>query len=118
MNERIKKVLKESGLTQIKFAERIGISRTGLQKLISGENNPSEQTIQMICIKFCIDPVWLKNGEGEMKLPKPDDDNLVDRVMTGENEFAKNVMKAFAKLDDEEWEKLKALVDKLKKAGI
>ena len=66
MNTRIKKVLIDSKFTQVKFAEIIGISRTGLQKLISGENNPSEQTVRAICSGFGISRRWLETGEGEM----------------------------------------------------
>lgn len=66
MNTRIKKVLVDSKYTQVKFADKIGISRTGLQKLISGENNPSEQTIRAICSEFGISRRWLETGEGEM----------------------------------------------------
>ena len=66
MNTRIKKVLIDSKFTQVKFADTIGISRTGLQKLISGENNPSEQTVRAICSEFGISRRWLETGEGEM----------------------------------------------------
>lgn len=66
MNNRIKIVLVDSKYTQVKFAKEIGISRTGLQKLITGENNPSEQTIRAICSVFKINRRWLETGEGEM----------------------------------------------------
>ncbi|MGI6234473.1 MAG: hypothetical protein ACOYI6_04365 [Christensenellales bacterium] len=49
-----------------------------------------------------------------MYLPPDTDDELVDEIMAGENEFAKEVFRAFAKLGDEEWQLLKKLVDRIK----
>ena len=66
MNERIKHIRQTEKLTQIEFAEKIGISRVGLQKLESGENSPREQTVRVICSEFGISRRWLETGEGEM----------------------------------------------------
>jgi hypothetical protein len=48
-----------------------------------------------------------------MYLPPDTDDELVDEVMEGENEFAKKVFRAFAKLDDEGCQVIKRIVDEL-----
>lgn len=66
MNERIKHIRQTEKLTQIEFAEKIGISRVGLQKLESGENSPREQTVRVICSEFGISRRWLETGDGEM----------------------------------------------------
>ena len=52
LNTRIKKVRMKAELTQPAFGEVLGISKAAVQKLESGENNPSEQTIRAICEKF------------------------------------------------------------------
>ena len=105
-------------LTQTEFGEMLGLSRSEVANLEGGRVEPSPSVINLICMTFDIEPLWLKDGIGEMKKAPADDDELVDRVMAGENEFAKSVMKAFAKLGDEEWEKLRDLVEALKKAGV
>lgn len=68
MKERIKKVFDESGDTQEEIAKKIGISKSGVQKLVANKNNnnPSEQTIRAICEEFHISRRWLETGEGEM----------------------------------------------------
>lgn len=66
MKERIKIVYKDSKLNQADFAEKIGISRSGFQKIIHGDNGASEQTIRGICSEFGISRRWLETGEGEM----------------------------------------------------
>lgn len=118
LNERIKEARMSTGLSQVKFGARIGVGSSGMSKLESGENNPSDQTIKLICSEFGISRKWLETGEGEMKAPDPTAVQMVLRVMRGQNEYAKQVMAAFATLDDGEWEQLKELVDKLKKAGL
>ena len=120
INERIKAVRTsvQPKLSQTAFGERLGVSKDVIANLELGRVDPNPSIINLICMTFDIDPLWLKDGIGEMKKPPADDDELVDRVMAGENEYAKSVMKAFAKLSDEEWEKLRELVETLKKAGI
>lgn len=68
MKERIKKVFDESGNTQEEIARKIGISKSGVQKLVANKNNnnPSEQTVRAICDEFHISRKWLETGEGEM----------------------------------------------------
>jgi transcriptional regulator with XRE-family HTH domain len=105
-------------LSQTEFGEKLGMSRSEIANLEGGRVDPTPAVINLICMTFDIEPLWLKDGIGEMKKAPADDDELVDRIMAGENEFAKSVMKAFAKLDDSEWEKLRELVDALKKAGL
>ncbi len=118
MHERIKQVRAYTGLTQTKFAEKIGVKQNTIALLESGQRNPSTQLILSIVREFGISREWLETGEGEMKAPEPTAAQMVMRVMRGQNEYAQHVMAAFATLDDSEWEKLKELVDKLKKAGL
>ena len=65
--QRIKEVRKLAGLTQEKFAERIGIKRNSLCSIEIGTNNPSNQVILSICREFGVREDWLRHGEGEMR---------------------------------------------------
>lgn len=66
MNARIKEVRKALGLTQKEFAERIQIGNSSLSKIEKGINNPSKQTIALICKEFAVNQRWLEDGTGEM----------------------------------------------------
>lgn len=67
MNERISKILKNKNLSASKFADQIGVQRSGISHIISGRNKPSLDFIQKILTKFPdIDPDWLISGIGEM----------------------------------------------------
>ncbi len=117
INERVKKTRSEAGVSQQVFGKSVGISGPSIARIESGENNPSEQTLRLISSAYKVNYQWLKDGLGPMYLPPDTDDELVDEIMAGENEFAKNVFRSFAKLGDEEWELLKKMVETIKAMG-
>ena len=100
MQTRIKQVQKKSGLTQTEFAEKIGISRTALQKYFARANNPSVRTIKLICSEFNINREWLETGKGEMKVKKNENADFLSSIiknissMPGGNEFLAMVANA------------------------
>lgn len=111
MNERIKIVRKNNKLSQEEFGNRIGITKSSVSLLESGKNRPSEQTIKLICKEFDISYLWLTQGVGSME-ERTDYSTMarIDAIMTGENETAKKIFKAFAKLDEKEWELLTKII--------
>lgn len=116
MKDRVKKVRLDSGLNQSEFGKKISISRSAVWKIENGENAPSEQTIKLICKEFGISYLWLTEGIEPMK-ESLDSDSMarIDDIMTGENEFAKNLFREFAKLDASEWNLLEKLIKNLAK---
>jgi len=64
MKDRIKKVMDESGLSASKFADKIGVPRSGLSHVLSGRNKPSLDYVLKILNAFPeIDPYWLIKGQ-------------------------------------------------------
>ncbi|UZT82848.1 helix-turn-helix domain-containing protein [Caproicibacterium sp. BJN0003] len=116
MNERIKELRRALCLTQDEFAKRLGITGGGVSKLEKGTRNITEQMALSICREFNVSHAWLVDGVGDMFL---DDDMattaVFDRIMSGENETAKAVFKAFAKLDDSQWETLYKIIEEVRK---
>ena len=106
MNERIKSLRKELSLSQIEFSSKLEISRSALSKIESGENNPSDQTIKLICSEFGVRREWLLTGQEPMRLPPDEDDEIVDAVLAGEDEFIKAVIRGIAKTPGG-WEKMR-----------
>lgn len=64
MNERIKLIRKKLGMSQQDFGDRICITKSSVSCLESGRNNPSSQTIKLICHQFNINEDWLLHGTG------------------------------------------------------
>lgn len=114
LNEKIKKIREDAKLSQRAFAENVGISGAAIAHIESGVNNPSEQTLRLISTVFKVNYDWLAEGRGEPYLPPDTDDELVDEVMAGANEFAKKAFRAFARLSDADWQVIKRIVDELK----
>ena len=71
MKDRIREVREHFGLSMEKFGARIGIGKTSVSLLESGKNNPSLQTILLICYVFGISEKWLRTGEGPMLSSEP-----------------------------------------------
>lgn len=114
MKDRIKKLREKLKKTQVQFAEELKLSRSAVQKWESGETVPDSSSIAAIVAKYNVNEAWLRDGLGsdeDMLLTVVDESEWVERIMLGKNEFAKKLFIEFAKLDDEEWDLLKRLVD-------
>ena len=81
MNNRIKLVRKNEGLTLEKFGERLGITAPSCSNIEKGKTNPSDQTIRSICREFNVSEHWLRTGEGEM-YNAVDEDEEISNIMT------------------------------------
>ena len=67
MNERIKQIRRELGLTQQEFAERIGLKQNSIALIESGKRNISDQAVLSICREYGINEDWLRTGWGEKR---------------------------------------------------
>lgn len=72
MNGRIKEVRLLNHLTQESFAQKICIGKSALSRIESGVNNPSDQTIKLICSEFGVRREWLEHGEEPMLVEQAD----------------------------------------------
>ena len=105
MNERIKQIRKIFGLSQEAFGHRIEISKTSVSRLESGINNPSKQTIKLICREYGINEIWLRTGEGEMHSEISQEDRYsinLGKLTLEENQFVQNVINSLAESDPDE----------------
>ena len=68
MKDRLREIRKSMTpkLSQERFGELLGITRTAYAKYEAGLVIPSDTFIQLLCTKFNIDEHWLRTGEGEM----------------------------------------------------
>lgn len=116
MNQRFKQMRKELGLTQVELGKTIGVSGAAIARIEAGAYNPTEAAIKLICSTYHVNYLWLTQGEGPM-MEELDTDALVDKYMAGESEWAKSVMKSFAKLPDAEWIRFRDMIEQIKKEG-
>ncbi|MFA9375777.1 MAG: helix-turn-helix domain-containing protein [Lachnotalea sp.] len=109
-NERIKLLREHLDISQEKFGEYIGLSKSGISSIESGNRNVTEKHIKLVRTCFNVNEVWLRTGEGEMFNEMSEDDELalyVGKLAGSDNEFKKKAILALCKLPDEVWEVLK-----------
>ncbi len=66
VTERIKEIRKAMAVTQRVFASSLGISRSHVANLETGNTEPSEHLLLLMCEKFQLNLDWLKLGRGPM----------------------------------------------------
>lgn len=115
--ERIRFLRKDTlKMSQTAFGERLGVNRDVINNIENNRLSKPDQKLslyKLICSEFGINENWLLNGVGDMYADdKTEYDTLIDRVMTGQNEFAKNIFKTFALFDEADWEALQRMIEK------
>lgn len=113
VNERVKIIRKNAGLTMEKFGERLGVTKTAISLIESGKNNVTDANVKSICREFGVDYIWLTTGEGEMFI-ETDDDFMekIDRIMAGEDDARKNLFKFMLELSMEDIQAIDRIIDK------
>lgn len=107
INSRIAEIRKTLGLSMRAFAGKIGISSASINYLEKGINNPSEQTIKLICKEFNVDYFWLIEGKGEMftAIPETLIDELVDEYKL--DKYDKLIIQTYLEASDEQQKTIK-----------
>lgn len=101
MNNRIKAIRKHENLTQLAFAERLGVKQNTVALYEMGKSGISDSVIKSICREFHINEEWLRTGNGEMLDKKSDEvtQQLIDEY--GLDDFAATIIREYMKLDDD-----------------
>lgn len=114
MNDRIKELRKELGLSGEKFGERIGVKKAAISKIESGVVGLSDSNILAICREFNVNEDWLRYGTGEMFKDMTLDEEIIsfigDIQWDASSTFKKRFISAIAKLNDEEWKVLEKII--------
>ena len=67
IRDRIALLIKDSGLTNAEFAERIGTSNASISHVLNGRNKPSLPMITQILQEFTgVNPSYLLTGKGDL----------------------------------------------------
>lgn len=114
MNDRIKELRKAMNLSQEKFGELLGITKSGVSDIESGRRKVTDQHVIMLANNG-VNEEWLRTGKGSMFIPKSKDEEIAemfaDIQKAGEDSFRHRLVSALARLDDDGWDKLEELID-------
>lgn len=113
IGERIIYLRERFNLSQEDLGNLIGVSRFTISNYEAERRNVTERALKDICRVLNVSYDWLKEGTGDM-IDKTDDEliGLVDRILGDDiPDTAKSVFRAFAKLDNDDWELLGKIID-------
>ena len=119
MKDRLKEIVKKSGLTGEKFGERIGVSQSLMSMMCAGKTKPTDRTILSICREFGVDEIWLRTGEGEPYREITQEERIMKfatDTAKGSEEFKKRLLDMLTQLDEQDWKNLEAIYDKCHKS--
>lgn len=123
MNQRIAKIRDDAGLTQEKFAEKLGVTRNFIWQLESGSRSPGDRTIRDICKAFHVDEKWLREGTGDPYREIEAEEELLDlaaKIAKGDlTEYQRAFFTVLARSTPDEWifieKKLREFCNEVKK---
>lgn len=114
MKDRIKKIRKDEGLTQVQFGERLGIKGNTITTYETGTRIPSDAIIRAICREFHISEVWLRTGEGEPHIQMDDDAEFIkvcELINLSDDDLIKRIIKAYWFMEESEKATIRKLID-------
>ena len=119
MNDRIRLIRKESGLTQEEFAKKIDLTKNYISLVENGGRTLADRTVSDICRIFSINEEWLKTGNGEMKSPDEDEEaayvsDLLEDTDNDLYDLIKAIMKTYCESSESDKMILKSFAKNLK----
>ena len=112
---RVKEMRKHLNLTQTEFGDSLGVSRDVINSYERGRVTPSQTFVELLCMKYDVNPDWLLHGDGEMFRDRTVEDELQDflaNVVTDDDEsIRKRFILALSKLDGDDWKTVEKFLD-------
>lgn len=102
MNNRIKKIREDKKMSQEVFGKKLMITKASVSRLESGVNNPSDQTLKLICSEFNVNENWLRTGEGEpyIQLEVNDTISRTAELLGKHDPFLESFLEVYGKMSD------------------
>lgn len=110
MNQRLREIRKYSNLTQNEFGKTIGLSGSIISDIEKGRRNLTDRNISMICEKFNVREVWLREGLGNIFSNKPARSKILEFAdyldKLDKTSFLKLLMESISELSDEQLDQI------------
>lgn len=125
INKRLRELREKTGRTQEEWAKIMGLSRSGVTSIESGQRNVTDKHIKLLTVEPIdgkyINEKWLREGEGEMFLPVLEEDEMalyVSELLEDEGDnplytIIKEVMHTYSELSPKSQEVIRDAAAKL-----
>lgn len=121
INTRIAVLRKELDLSMEKFGNIIGVTKSSINNIEKGVNNPSERTIKLICREFNVNQDWLVNGNGSMFVELSREEEITKYIAElvkdddEMKEFQRKFIRILSRLSIDDWKMIEKFVEELAK---
>lgn len=122
INQRFRELREMLGKTQSEWADIMGLSRSGITAIESGQRNVTEKHIKLLAIEPIdgkyINEDWLRSGNGDPLKKLTRSQVIADfagDLIKEDDSFKTRLIEALAKLDEDEWMVLENLAKDLTK---
>ena len=116
MNERIRELRKTLGLTLEKFGANLGVGKTAVSKIESGDRGLTDQMFLSVVREYNVNPDWLRNGTGQMFLDAPDrNDFMTAAAGLSDDPLVVSFLVEYAKLRPDERAVIQKYIDNILK---
>lgn len=116
INDRIRALREELGLSQTAFGEPIGLSRDEVKNIEYKKTAPKEITVPLICKEYKVRREWLCDGVGPMRTEKDADDDLAkifEEIGASDDNLIKDIVRSYWQLNDSDKAAVRKMVDKM-----
>lgn len=107
MNNRIREIRRDEGLTQTDFGARIGVKGNTITGYETGLRSPSNAIISAICKEFDCCEEWLRYGTGPKKPALSENEKIAKFMATvlrdDPDHIRKKVLSFISDLTEEDW---------------
>ena len=76
INSRLALLRDNLGLSQENFGAKVGVSRSVIKNIEYNLTAPKPEFIALVCKIYNVSPSWLTTGEGEMFMPKSEEQEI------------------------------------------
>ena len=115
-NERLKELRTTLNLTMDKFAAPLGVGKTAIAKIESGDRTLTGQMIKSICLVYGVSEEWLKTGKGAMLVERSLSDELKEKIDSfipmEEEDFRLRLVRMILAMDKHDMEQLEKYANK------
>ncbi|MFR2374231.1 MAG: helix-turn-helix domain-containing protein [Anaerobutyricum sp.] len=105
---RMKKIRDDADINQEAMGDKLLISKSSISKIEKGINNPSDQTIKLVCSEFNVNEEWLRHGIGEPYIENTHNDltTKAAALLGRRDPMFEAIVEAYCDLDDNDREVL------------
>lgn len=116
MNERIKQLRLELGMSQEEFGNRLGVGRGAITNIELNKVEPKPLFVSLICKTYGVRESWLRDGTGPMYTVMDERDELArifEEIGASDDELVKAAIRVYCRLDEKEEAAIRKLTSDL-----